>query len=256
MNAVLPRLVAIVVSLFSTIARADDHRGSIAAGEKASLACQACHGTNGRNASPDIPDLAGQKKLYLATQLNAFKSGTRKHDLMSPIAVQLDEATIANLAAYWSSIPVSAAGPSTVRLGASQSPLSFPANFPHGFVQYRASTGEQDGSVSRFYANEVAVAAARAGKPLPEGAAIVVAAYSRGSSDPTYSMMEARAGWGQDTPPLLRNGDWRYALFDAKQQRRDNVNYARCLACHKPAADKSFVFTLGALAKAPATVAP
>jgi cytochrome c553 len=248
MNAALPRFAALVITLLSGIALADTHNASIADGEKASLACQACHGSNGLNSSPDIPDLAGQKQLYLARQLRAFRAGERKHDLMSPIAAQLDDAAIVNLAAYWSSIPVSTGGASTVRLDASQSPITFPANFPDGFVLYHTSAEEQDGNVSRYYANETAVSAARAGKPLPEGAMIVVAAYSRGSTAPTYSMMEARLGWGDATPPLLRNGNWRYALFDARQQRRD-FNYARCLACHKPAADKSFVFTLDALAK-------
>ena len=61
--------------------------------------------------------------------------------------------------------------------------------------------------------------------------------------------MESRSGWGDAVPELLRNGDWRYALFDGNTQRRDGFNYAKCLACHKPVADKSFVFTLDALAK-------
>jgi len=245
MNAALARFGAVVISLLSGIALAE--------GDPAAIACQACHGSNGLNASPDIPNLAGQKKLYVAAQLHAFKSGTRKHELMGPIAAQLDDATIAALATYWSSMPFSAAGASKVRLDASLSPLDFPANFPRGFVLYQTSTDEQDGSVSRFYANETAVSAARAGHPLPDGAAIVVAASSRGSTTPTYSMMEARAGWGDAAPALLRNGNWRYALFDTKQQRREDFNYARCLACHKPAADKSFVFTLDALAKSPAS---
>ena len=124
-----------------------------------------------------------------------------------------------------------------------------PANFPRGFELYLTSPTESDGTFSRSYANDIALKAARAGKPLPVGSAIVVAAYTKGAKEPTYSMMESRAGWGEATPALLRNEDWRYALFDAKQQRRDDFNYARCLACHKPVADKSFVFTIEALAK-------
>ena len=252
----LPRLFALMTGLLPGVTLADEPSTSIAAGEVASLACQACHGTNGMNASPDIPNLAGQKKLYLAVQLRAFKSGARKSDYMNPIAAQLADADIVNLAEYWSNVPVGTGGASSTRLDTSRSPLSFPASFPNGFVLYRVGPEEEDGSVNRFYANDVAKAAARAGKPLPNGSVIVVAAYPRGSSVPTFSMMEARAGWGEATPALLRNGDWRYALFDAKRQRRDEVNYARCLACHKPVADKSFVFTLDELAKSSAHPEP
>ena len=59
--------------------------------------------------------------------------------------------------------------------------------------------------------------------------------------------MEARAGWGAAVPALLRNGNWDYALFDANRVRNDRLNQAPCLACHKPQAASSFVFTLPAL---------
>ncbi len=249
MKSVIPLLCSLVIGALPRAALADEHPASIAAGEAASVACQACHGSNGMNASPDIPDLAAQKRIYLAMQLRAFRSGDRKNDVMTPIAAQLADSDIANLATYWNSVPVSATGASSVQLEASRSPLTFPANFPHGFVLYQTSPTDADGSFNRGYANDVAAAAARASKPLPNGSVIVVAAYARNSTTPTYSMMESRAGWGDNVPALLRNGDWRYALFDAKQQRRDPFNYAKCLACHKPAADKSFVFTLDALAK-------
>lgn len=252
MKFVIPLACVIAISQLPHTALAEEHGASITAGETTSVACQGCHGTNGVSASPDIPNLAGQKSYYLAAQLRAFRAADRKHELMNPIAAQLSDADIANLAAYWNSVPVSAS-PSPVRLEASRSPLTFPANFPRGFVEYQTSPGD-DGSVSRSYANDVAVAAARAGKPLPSGSVIVVAGYAKGSTTPTYSMMESRSGWGDAMPAFLRNGDWRYALFDAKQQRRDEANYARCLACHKPAANKSYVFTLDAIAKPTATL--
>ena len=49
-----------------------------------------------------------------------------------------------------------------------------------------------------------------------------------------------RAGWGDTVPALLRNGDWDYALFAADGSRRDGLNQAPCLACHKPLAADSF----------------
>ena len=114
------------------------------------------------------------------------------------------------------------------------------------------------------YANAVALAAAREGKPLPDGATIVVATHAvqlDASGKPSldsagqplagrvlsFAAMQARAGWGAQVPELLRNGDWDYALFAADQQRRDGTNQALCLACHKPVAADSFVFTMKAL---------
>jgi hypothetical protein len=59
--------------------------------------------------------------------------------------------------------------------------------------------------------------------------------------------MELHEGWGDGIPELLRNGDWGYALFNAKKVRGEKNNYAMCLGCHKSVVADSFVFTLGKL---------
>ena len=46
------------------------------------------------------------------------------------------------------------------------------------------------------------------------------------------------------------HGDWDYALFGPDGKRRDQLNQAPCLACHKPQETNSFVFTLDKLRKA------
>jgi hypothetical protein len=56
--------------------------------------------------------------------------------------------------------------------------------------------------------------------------------------------MEVHAGWGKDIPALLENGDWSYNLWTADRNPKPDVNQAVCLACHKPAAATSYVFTL------------
>ncbi|MBC7938480.1 MAG: cytochrome P460 family protein, partial [Chitinophagaceae bacterium] len=56
-------------------------------------------------------------------------------------------------------------------------------------------------------------------------------------------------GWADAIPALLRNGDWDYAQFDTRQQRRETLNQAPCLACHQPLAAKSHVFTLDELTR-------
>jgi cytochrome c553 len=58
--------------------------GNVVDGMNASVPCQACHGADGVGISDTIPNLAGQKVGYLQSQLSAFRSGERKHDVMAP----------------------------------------------------------------------------------------------------------------------------------------------------------------------------
>jgi len=51
----------------------------------------------------DLAKLAGQHPVYILKQLQAFKSGERKNDLMSPMATPLTDEDMVNLAAYFSS---------------------------------------------------------------------------------------------------------------------------------------------------------
>ncbi|HED15711.1 MAG TPA: cytochrome c [Gammaproteobacteria bacterium] len=78
--------------------------GDAAAGKAKAGTCAGCHGANGISANPIWPNLAGQKDAYLVKQLKAFKSGTRKDPMMSPMAKPLSAADMANLAAYFSSL--------------------------------------------------------------------------------------------------------------------------------------------------------
>lgn len=77
--------------------------GDAAAGEAKSVTCLACHGPGGNSLVPIWPKLAGQHQSYILKQLNAFKSGERKNDLMTPMAAPLSEQDMADLAAYFSS---------------------------------------------------------------------------------------------------------------------------------------------------------
>ena len=222
------------------------------AGRVRSLACQACHGSTGIGTAPDIPNLAGQKAGYLQAQLVAFRSKERKHELMNAIAEQLSDSDIDNLSAFWSSLPAGdahgAADPSAAANGIRTSRMSFPAQFPTDFVMYHEEVGADHKVAKRSYANHAAVNAARAGKELPDGSAIVVENIAN-DQVVSYAAMESRAGWGEGVPDLLRNGDWSYALFDGKRALNTGFNYARCLACHKPVAASSYVFGLELLKK-------
>jgi cytochrome c553 len=228
------------------------HAADLAMGRQKSLGCQACHGAAGISVSPEIPNLAGQKAAYLQGQLTAFRKGDRKHDLMSAVAALLNDADVEDLAAYWSSLPAAgvsgAHGADDPAAEFRKTRMTFPASFPRDFVTY-AETQDSSGKVeSRSYANRAALTAAREKKPLPHGSIIVVENLANGAVA-SYAAMESRAGFGDGIPEVLRNGDWTYALFDAKKEVRD-FNYAKCLACHTPKADSSYVFGLDHLAAA------
>ncbi|MEX0622462.1 cytochrome c [Saccharospirillum sp.] len=82
--------------------------GDVEAGKAKSAVCAACHGANGVSAVAIYPNLAGQKQAYLANVLAAYKSQERKGAnaaVMWGVAGGLSEQDIANLAAYYSSLP-------------------------------------------------------------------------------------------------------------------------------------------------------
>jgi cytochrome c553 len=245
-------LIGLLISqVASPAAPAVAPSADVAQGRARSLGCQACHGAAGVGISAEIPNLAGQKTAYLEAQLDAFRSGERKHELMNAIATQLSDADVANLAAFWNSLPTGAAVAHDGADPAAQfrkSRMTFPAGFPKEFVQYAEAKDAVNVLSARSYVSRAALAAARAGKPLPHGSIIVVENYANGAVA-SYAAMESRAGFGDGVPEVLKNGDWSYALFDAKQELRQ-FNYAKCLACHKPKADTSFVFGLAQIAAA------
>lgn len=77
----------------------------LAAGkDKYEATCAACHGAAGISVAPTYPNLAGQKAPYLEEQLKAFRDGTRKNDIMQPMAKLLSDADTANVAGYLASL--------------------------------------------------------------------------------------------------------------------------------------------------------
>ena len=71
--------------------------------EKAPL-CTSCHGEGGVSQTENTPSLAGQPDLFLQWQLVFFRSGSRKNEVMQPIAEQLNNDDIRNLGAYFASL--------------------------------------------------------------------------------------------------------------------------------------------------------
>jgi len=93
-------IVSMAVMGFVNLSLAAD----VAAGKTKAAICAGCHGANGISMVAMYPNLAGQKALYLSTQLKAFKSGTRNNPIMKGMASSLSDTDIENLAAYFSSL--------------------------------------------------------------------------------------------------------------------------------------------------------
>lgn len=86
--------------------------GDAATGRRlAGSRCAVCHGRDGIAVQPDAPNLAGQSPAYVVTQLGHFRSGERKHEQMNIIAAQLTDRQIADLAAWYAAIEVTATLP-------------------------------------------------------------------------------------------------------------------------------------------------
>jgi cytochrome c553 len=81
------------------------------AGKQKARMCQVCHGLDGIARVPDAPHLAGESPIYLERQLKAFRAGERKDPQMTVVAKGLSDADIADLAAWYSSIEITAKMP-------------------------------------------------------------------------------------------------------------------------------------------------
>lgn len=83
--------------------------GNAVAGKKRAADCATCHGAAGISPNDTWPSLAGQNAAYLARIMTAYKSGDQDSVAMTPIAEELNDADIQNLAVYYASLRCKAA---------------------------------------------------------------------------------------------------------------------------------------------------
>ena len=74
----------------------------IEAGRQKAQACVACHGPSGNSNNPIMPSLAGQPAQFISTELFQFREGNRKDPQMTPVAANLTNTDMNDLAAYFS----------------------------------------------------------------------------------------------------------------------------------------------------------
>jgi NAD(P)H-dependent FMN reductase len=91
--------------------RAQQTLADVVGRSKAQQTCNVCHGASGISSMPDTPHLAGQPEIYLVHQLQAYRNGARRHEVMNVVAKPLTDDEITALARWYSSIKLQADAP-------------------------------------------------------------------------------------------------------------------------------------------------
>ena len=98
----------LVLTLVASMPLAVSAEGDVEAGKQKAAVCAACHGQNGVAQIPTYPNLAGQNEQYLVMALKAYKGSQRQGGqaaIMQGQAAALTDQDIANVAAYYASLP-------------------------------------------------------------------------------------------------------------------------------------------------------
>ena len=102
---------AVALALLALTSNAPAHAGDVAAGRRKALQCQTCHGLDGLSKLPEAPHLAGQPERYLVKSLEEYRRGSRSNEMMTIVVKELSDQDIADLAAYYAAIEISAKPP-------------------------------------------------------------------------------------------------------------------------------------------------
>ncbi len=129
--------------------------------------------------------------------------------------------------------------------------VRLPADYaPDKWTLYGVHNRPDIGQVRYLYANKPAVDGARGEGGLPNGSVLVMEVYKAkldAAGAPAvgadglfqkgdfvqFSVMQKEAGWGNDIPESLRNGDWNYTVYGPDRVNKTDIKEEACLACHK-----------------------
>lgn len=138
--------------------------------------------------------------------------------------------------------------------------LSFPADYRESFTQYfsgdRYLAEEQ---TIKLFANDVALAAAKAGTKLPDGSVLVAEIYAAQKDADgdviesaigrrlqgefkAIALMERKSGWDDQYADDLKVGDWEFELFSTAGKNL-NKDTTGCRQCHAPLGDSDYLFS-------------
>ena len=142
--------------------------------------------------------------------------------------------------------------------------ITFPHDYKSTYTQFSAGERMNGEQYAIEFANDVALAGARSGGPLPNGAQLVMEVYkpkvdadgepvrdSDGARLPgdlaAVAVMEKQAGWGAAYPEDVRNGDWDFGLFTPAGDIK-SADATPCLGCHLGQVDSGYLFNYDRLA--------
>lgn len=91
-------------------------KGNSARGKDLAASCTACHGEQGVSQMPNFPSLAGQLPTYTYKQLQDYKDGSREHSIMTATAASLSDQDMADIAAWFGSLPAAQQAPTKQNL--------------------------------------------------------------------------------------------------------------------------------------------
>lgn len=105
MNKKLSTIFAVAVACVTFGAHAQEAKGDAKAGAGKIAMCIGCHGIPGYQASfPEVykvPMISGQNAGYIASALQAYRKGDRRHPTMRGVADSLTDQDIADVSAYY-----------------------------------------------------------------------------------------------------------------------------------------------------------
>jgi hypothetical protein len=147
----------------------------------------------------------------------------------------------------------------TVAVRAGGDKIVFPENYAKG-VLYTTVDRPDNKQYRELFATPEAVAAVKAGQPIPSGTVLTLVQYKAkldAAGEPekdangrfikgdlvAYTVMEKRTGWGAEYPDDIRNGEWEYQAFKADKTPNEKAVLKNCFTCHKPYDKQDFVFS-------------
>lgn len=141
--------------------------------------------------------------------------------------------------------------------------VAFPEHWAKG-VMYATVDRPDTKQYREFYTTPDVLEAVRAGKPIPDGAVITLAAYMAEVDAAGVPLKDAngrfikgklaavnvqqkKRGFGDDIPASIRNGDWQYQSFAPDGKVNEKANLTACYQCHLPFAKDEFLTNMAKL---------
>lgn len=142
--------------------------------------------------------------------------------------------------------------------------VAYPHGYQSSFNHYASVDRKDPTQVAELYANQVALDGLKKDGKMPAGSVLVMEIHNAKldadkkpvigadgqrikDSLKVIAVMQKCDGCGADQPDALRNGDWDYAFFSAKDKARIDRDYKPCFECHKPLAGQDYVFSFESL---------